>query len=39
MVGVQDVEIYFTMLAVILIFYMRAHKATMTRYRGQVPLL
>ncbi|SCU78384.1 LAFA_0A06359g1_1 [Lachancea sp. 'fantastica'] len=39
MIGVQDLEIYFSMLAVILMFYMRAHKATMSRYRAQVPLL
>ncbi|SCU78391.1 LADA_0A05391g1_1 [Lachancea dasiensis] len=34
-----DLEVYFSVLAVVLVFYMRAHKATMMRYRAQVPLL
>ncbi|SCU81610.1 LANO_0B03697g1_1 [Lachancea nothofagi CBS 11611] len=35
----QNLEVYFSLLAVILMFYIPAHKATMARYRTQVPLL
>ncbi|SCU77714.1 LAME_0A02003g1_1 [Lachancea meyersii CBS 8951] len=35
----QDLEIYVSLLAVIMVVYMRAHKATIRRYRAQVPLL